>query len=103
MAMELLKLIASPSMSEMFCADNLQISPYLSVNIRLARANHPWLSKVVPLLKHARHRPRLPNYNQVSSLLQDMFERVLWDGMDPEEALDRTATALCYVIEGTCF
>jgi maltose-binding protein MalE len=102
-AMELLKLIASPTMSEKFCADNLQISPYLSVNIRLARSDHPWLSQVVPLLSNARHRPRLPNYNQVSSLLQDMFERVLWEGMEPEEALKRTATALSYVIGGSCF
>jgi ABC-type glycerol-3-phosphate transport system substrate-binding protein len=102
-AMELLKLIASPAMSETFCADNLQISPYLSVNMRLARADHPWLSQVVPLLGHARHRPRLPNYNQLSSLLQEMFERVLWEGMDPEQALAKTATALSYVIEGSCF
>jgi hypothetical protein len=39
----------------------------------------------------------------VSSLLQEMFEQVLWDGMDPEAALEKTATALCYVVEGTCF
>jgi ABC-type glycerol-3-phosphate transport system substrate-binding protein len=94
LCLELLKLTATRSASASFCEDNLQVSPYVSVNQRFVREDHPWLSEVVPLLAHVRNRPMLPNYARVSGYLQDMMERVLWDGMDAETEVRKTAQAL---------
>lgn len=97
-ALELLKLMATSSASATFCEENLQISPYVSVNQKFVTEAHPWLSELVPLLTCVRNRPLIPNYNRVSGFLQDMFEHVLWDGVDPENAVRKTAQALSVVM-----
>ncbi len=94
LCLELLKLMATRSASSAFCEENLQVSPYVSVNQGFIRPEHPWLSELVPLLAHVRNRPMLPNYARVSGYLQDMIERVLWDGMDAETEVRKTAQAL---------
>jgi len=98
LSLELLKLMATSQASATFCEENLQISPYVSVNQRFARPVHPWLSELVPLLIYVRNRPLIPNYNRVSGFLQDMFEQVLWDGVDAEVAAKKTAQALSVVM-----
>jgi ABC-type glycerol-3-phosphate transport system substrate-binding protein len=98
LALELLKLMATSDASATFCKENLQISPYVSVNQRFVGAAHPWLSELVPLLANVRNRPRIPNYNRVSGFLQDMFEHVLWEGADPEDAILKTSQALSVVL-----
>jgi N,N'-diacetylchitobiose transport system substrate-binding protein len=94
LSLELLKLTASRSASAAFCEEHLQVSPYVSVNQRFVREDHPWLSQVVPLLAHVRNRPLLPNYARVSGYLQDMIEHTLWDGADPETEVRKAAQAL---------
>lgn len=94
LGLELLKLMATRGASEAFCKENLQVSPYVSVNQRFVRENHPWLSTLVPLLTYVRNRPLLPNYARVSGFLQDMIEHVLWDGADAEKEVRATAQAL---------
>ena len=98
LGLELLKLMATRSASAAFCEENLQVSPYVSVNQRFVRDDHPWLSKLVPLLARVRNRPLLPNYARVSGFLQDMIEHVLWDGVDAEEEVRKTAQALDVVM-----
>jgi ABC-type glycerol-3-phosphate transport system substrate-binding protein len=98
LCLELLKLMATRAASEAFCEENLQVSPYVSVNQRFVSEGHPWLSELVPLLAYARNRPLLSKYMQVSGFLQDMFESVLWEGADPEAAIERTAQALGIVL-----
>ena len=98
LSLELLKLMATSQASATFCEENLQISPYVSVNQRFARPDHPWLSELVPLLTYVRNRPLIPNYDRVSGFLQDMFEHVLWDGVDAEVAAKKTAQALSVVM-----
>ncbi|MBN1246192.1 MAG: extracellular solute-binding protein [Anaerolineae bacterium] len=98
LALELLKLMATSNASATFCEENLQVSPYVSVNQRFASEAHPWLSALVPLLTYVRNRPLIPNYNRVSGFLQDMFEHVLWEGADPEDAIRKTAQALSVVM-----
>ena len=55
----------------------------------------------MPLLRYVRNRPLVPNYDRISGFLQDMYEHVLWDGVDAEGAVKRTAQALSVVMEGT--
>ena len=98
LSLELLKLMATSQASATFCEENLQISPYVSVNQRFARPAHPWLSQLVPLLTYARNRPMIPNYTRVSGFLQDMYEHVLWDGLDAEVTATKTAQALSVVM-----
>jgi len=98
--LEILKLMAISETSSTFCEENLQISPYVSVNQRFASPAHPWLSQLVPLLSFVRNRPLVPNYDRISGFLQDMFEHVLWDGVDAEGAVKRTAQALSVVMTG---
>lgn len=96
-ALEILKLMSADEVSMAFCEENLQISPYRSANRRLQSSEHPWLSKVIPLLRYARQRPRVPHYIRMSGFLQDMFERVLWEGCDPDTAVRQTAQAVSLV------
>lgn len=98
LSLELLKLIATREASAAFCEENLQISPYVSVNQEFLKEEHPWLSQLVPLLVNVRNRPMLPNYVRVSGFLQDMIEHVLWDGADPEAEIRKTAEALAVVM-----
>lgn len=97
---EVLKLMTTDEVSTAFCEENLQISPYRSTNHRLASSRHPWLAQLVPMLASARLRPHVPHYVRISSLLQDMFEHVLWDGRDPETEVRQTARTLSLVTEG---
>lgn len=101
LCVEILKLMASSDISQAFCEDNLQISPFRSVNQQLMTASHPWLSEVVPLLTYARHRPLISDYVRISGFLQDMFERVLWGGENPEAAVRETAQALSVILSGS--
>jgi len=98
---EVLRLTTTSDVSTDFCIENLQISPYVVTNTRLSCPEHPWLSKIVPLLTHARHRPRVAGYLQLSNFLQDMFEHVLWEGVDPETAVRQTSQVLFQVGAGT--
>lgn len=98
LALELLKLMATSKASAEFCEENLQISPYVSVNQRFVSEAHPWLAELVPLLAYTRNRPLIQNYNRVSGFLQDMLEHVLWEGADPETAIRKTAQALSVVM-----
>ncbi len=97
--LEILKLAGSAGLSTNFCIENLQISPYRTVNERLATAKHPWLSTIIPLLQWARRRPVVRNYNQISHFIQEMVEHVLWDGMPIEETTRRTAQLLSLLID----
>lgn len=97
-SLQLLKLMATRDASAAFCEENLQVSPYVSVNQRFVQNDHPWLSRLVPLMAHVRNRPLLPNYARVSGFLQDMFEHVLWDGADAEAEVKKTAEALSVVM-----
>lgn len=94
---EILKLMATDEVSTAFCEENLQISPYVSSNRRLMGPDHPWLTELIPLVERARSRPLVPYYLRLSSLLQDMFERVLWDGADPRSAVLEAAQMLTLV------
>lgn len=98
---ELLRTMATGGASTGFCEENLQISPHIAINRQLASAAHPWLSKLIPLLKFARLRPRVADYIQLSSLLQDMFERILWDGADPASVVRETSQVLSIVGSGS--
>jgi len=98
LTLEVLKLVASTELSTAFCEENLQISPYVSVNQRLQSPEHPWLSSLVPLMAHARNRPMLPNYLRVSTFLREMLENVLWEGAQPEPEIERTAMLLSVVM-----
>ncbi|MBN1249342.1 MAG: extracellular solute-binding protein [Anaerolineae bacterium] len=94
---EILRLMTTSEVSTEFCKENLQISPYVSTNRHLASVEHPWLHQIVPLLKYARHRPRIAGYIQLSNLLQDMFERILWEGEDPAAVVRQTSQVLSMV------
>ncbi len=94
LSLEILKLAASTELSAAFCGENLQISPYVSVNRELSTGAHPWLTMIVPLLEKARTRPLLHNYRQVSLFLRQMFEQILWRGMAVEETVQRTVQSL---------
>lgn len=98
LALEILKLAASPELSRNFCEENLQISPRRSVNRRLSEATHPWLSTVIPLLQWAHLRPALKNYNHVSRFLQEMLEQVLWYGAPLEVVVQRTDQLLALLL-----
>ncbi len=98
LCLELLKLMATRDASVEFCAENLQLSPYVSVNQHFIRTDHPWLSELVPLMAYARSRPMLSNYNRVSGFLQDMLEHVLWEGADADVEVSKTAEALSIVM-----
>ena len=91
---ELLKLTVTPDVLYGFCEENLQISPYRSVNQRLMDTSHPWFMMIIPLLTTARLRPLVRNYPQVSRFLQEMFLQVLWKGAPLEETVERTARSL---------
>ncbi|MBN1261913.1 MAG: extracellular solute-binding protein [Anaerolineae bacterium] len=94
-SLEILKLAASVDFSMVFCTENLQISPHRVVNRDLQDAErHPWLASIVPLLRYARLRPMVANYMQISTVLQEMVERVLWKGASVEETTSRTAQLL---------
>ena len=62
------------------------------------RAEYPWLSDLVPLMAYVRNRPMHPNYVRISGFLQDMFERVLWEGADPDVAVRKAVQALTVVM-----
>lgn len=100
LSLEILKLMASTELSTTFCEENLQISPYLSVNRELRSGAHPWLAAIVPLLERARTRPLLHNYRQISLFLRQMFEQILWRGMDVEETVQRTVQSLTLLLKG---
>jgi multiple sugar transport system substrate-binding protein len=97
---EILKLMSADDVSLAFCEETLQISPYRSANRRLQSAEHPWLANLIPLLEFARHRPRVAQYIRMSGILQDMFERVLWEGGDPEATVHQTVQTLSLVFGG---
>lgn len=94
LSLEILKLAASQELSAEFCVENLQISPFRTVNQRITSPQHPWLALIVPLLQCARLRPQLVNYAQLSRVLQDMVYRALWQGAALEETLSHTARLL---------
>jgi len=98
LTLELLKLVATRDASRQFCEENLQVSPYVSLNQRFMRSEHPWLQELVPLLAYVRNRPMHANYVRISGFLQDMFERVLWEGADPEVAVRKAIQALTVVM-----
>jgi multiple sugar transport system substrate-binding protein len=98
LALELLKLLSNPEVAQAFCEENLQISSCASINQRIAGPQHSWLSHVVPMLAHARPRPRIAGYLRLSNLLQDMFERTLWHGADVEATVQRTEDLLRYML-----
>ena len=101
LCLELLKLVGTRDASQAFCEENLQVSPYVSVNQHFLRPSHPWLSQITPLLMNVRNRPLHRNYIRISDFLQDMFEHVLWDGADPETEIRKTAQALAVVMAET--
>lgn len=98
---EVLRLMATSEVSTEFCEENLQISPYVATNRQLACEDHPWLVQIVPLLQHARHRPRVAGYIQLSNLLQGMFERILWEGADPVDVVHQTSQVVSIVRPGS--
>lgn len=91
---ELLKLTVTPEILYRFCEENLQISPYHSVNQKLMDMSYPWFMMIIPLLATARLRPLVRNYPQMSRFLQEMFFQVLWKGSPLEETVERTARSL---------
>jgi ABC-type glycerol-3-phosphate transport system substrate-binding protein len=93
-ALTLLRVASSPEASRAYCEEDLQISPYHSVNEELANERHPWLREIQPLFRYAHLRPLLRNYPQISPFLQDMLHRVLWLGEDIEICVQRTSGAL---------
>ncbi len=93
-SLSLLRMASSRAASQTYCEDELQISPYRSVNQALTSEGHPWLRTILPLMVHARSRPLLRNYPQISPFLQDMLHRVLWLGEDVEASVLRTSGAL---------
>ena len=97
-ALQLLKLMATTEASARFCEENLQVSPYVSVNQRFLRGDHPWLRQIVSLVPYVRNRPVVPQYMRLSGFLQDMFEHVLWEGADPESEVRKTAEALSLIM-----
>ncbi len=100
LACELLKLLAEPQIATAFCEENLQISARASINRRIAGPEHSWLSQIVPMLAHARPRPKIAGYLRLSHLLQMMFERTLWQGADVESIVRQTDQMLRYVLAG---
>ncbi len=91
---ELLKLTVTPGVLYRFCEENLQISPYRSVNQKLMADSYPWFTMTVPLLATARLRPLVRNYSQMSRFLQEMFFQVLWKGAPLKATVERTARSL---------
>lgn len=97
-ALQLLKLMATTEASTRFCEENLQVSPYVSVNQRFLHSEHPWLKQIVGLMPYVRNRPIVPQYMRISGFLQDMFEHVLWEGADPESEIRKTAQAISLIM-----
>lgn len=93
-ALSLLRMASSPDASRSYCEDDLQISPYHSINKDLSCEDHPWLCEVIPFFQYARPRPLLRNYPQISPFLQDMLHRVLWLEENIETSVLRTSGAL---------
>jgi ABC-type glycerol-3-phosphate transport system substrate-binding protein len=94
-SLELLKLATAPETLSGFAKENLQLTPYRSINRRLATdVEHPWYTLAVPLLSTARPRPLLGDYPQVSRFLQNLILQVLWEGAPLQETLERTAELL---------
>ncbi len=94
-SLELLKLATAPETLSAFAKENLQLTPYRSLNRRLAGdAHHPWYALIAPLLSTARPRPLLGDYPQVSRFLQNLFLQVLWEGAPLMETLERTSELL---------
>jgi multiple sugar transport system substrate-binding protein len=95
LSLELLKLATAPEALSAFARENLQLTPYRSINRRLAGdGHHPWYAATVPLLSTARLRPLLGNYPQVSRFLQNMFLQVLWGGAPLDGVLKQTTELL---------
>lgn len=91
---ELLKLTVTADVLYGFCEENLQISPYRSVNQSLIARSHRWFKMIIPLLATAHLRPLARNYSQMSRFLQEMFLQVLWNGAPLEATVERTARSL---------
>jgi ABC-type glycerol-3-phosphate transport system substrate-binding protein len=94
-SLDLLKLATAPETLSGFAKENLQLTPYRSLNRRLARdGDHPWFKAIVPLLSTARPRPLRGDYPQISRFLQNMLLQVLWHGAPLQETLKRTEELL---------
>jgi ABC-type glycerol-3-phosphate transport system substrate-binding protein len=96
--LELFKIVALRDVLAEFCIENLQISPFVSVNKKFMAPVHPWLSSIVPLLKHARNRPMVRHYLRLSKYMQALFEKTLWDGATVEDAVKQTSTTLSLIL-----
>ncbi len=91
---EVLQLAMEPEVLLRFCEQELQISTLKSMNRRLQAPDHPWMRQVVPLLAHARPRPMMANYVQLSRFVQQMFEQVLTEGLAVDVAVKHTNRTL---------
>jgi ABC-type glycerol-3-phosphate transport system substrate-binding protein len=63
-------------------------------------AFNPHYPTVYELLRSARSRHEIPNYMEVSELLQRHLHPVLTGDTDPDEALDALYPAVCELVEG---
>ncbi len=82
-----------------FYAESFQISPYKSINQRLA-AEHPWMQTLIPLLEIARPRPLTEQYVRISRFLLQMFEKVVWEGAPVQETVEEMADYLKLLLAG---
>lgn len=81
-----------------FHGEGLQISPFKSVNRKLAEA-HPWLRRILSLVRVARPRPKMKQYTRVSRFLQQMFEEVLWHKAPVEATVRQTLNYLALLLQ----
>ncbi len=100
LSLEIMKLALEPRALQAFFERELQISPFRSLNRRLACPEHPWLESIVPLLELAQVRPMLSEYVQFSRVVQLMFEEVLCEGVAVETAIRQTDKTLRLILAG---
>ncbi len=97
LGLELIKLALSSNWNTLFYEEKLQLSPFKSLNQKLSE-NHPWMREIAPLLSVARPRPKLAQYIRVSKFLQQMFEKILWQGAPAEKVVKQTASYLALLL-----
>jgi len=95
---EILKQVSTPEALKAYCEEHLQIAPHRTINAELSNSKHPWLKHIIPFLELARPRPFMGNYLHAALFLQDMLQKILWEGAPIEETVQHTAQALALLV-----
>jgi len=63
-------------------------------------AKYPWYPTQLDALKHARARPRLPQWSKIEDILANYIHQALTGTLSPEEALKKAQDEIAAVLKG---